>query len=558
MVAYKPGNRLPFGYRALGILAAALFAFVRLGWSSPNYELEQVGLTGPIYSYPYNNGGTYQSNEPVLLNSSGQMFGLSWRYNSAGTAEGVDAWYFNGTTTQQIGLIGTAYGYSNSGEINEGSGLSQTNSNGQAAGLSQRYNSTGTSEGLDSWFFNRYSPTGTAEGQDPWFFNGTSTQQLGLTGTAYSYGSNGGTFELSTILPIGNPGQILGYSNRYSSTGSSEGQDCWYFNGTSTQQIGLTGPAYSYTSGGGTYQVTYASQINNSGQIDGYSSRTGASVSEGEDSWFFDGTTTRQIGLIGTGYSYAYKGGTYQYSSPDEMNSAGEIVGSSNRYTSTGTFDGADSWYFNGATTQQIGLIGAGYDYGTGMPDEFSAVSLFNIDGQAAGFSNRYSATGTAEGQDAWFFDPATDETYPLQFSVDPADGYSYSSPELLTNTGVVLGVYELFNGTNDQGRRVFYWSEANGFSDLGSLVDGGLSAQGWQEFSNLDNSIGSAPDGSPLYIDGSGFVAGQTEGGVTFLLAQSVPEPATSALLLSITASLSLRRHRQIRSLSHRQSRRN
>jgi hypothetical protein len=82
-------------------------------------------------------------------------------------------------------------------------------------------------------------------------------------------------------------------------------------------------------------------------------------------------------------------------------------------------------------------------------------------------------------------------------------------------------------------------------FDDLGSLVDGGLSVQGWLELSNVVSASGFAPDGSPLFIDGTGLLTGQTGGQSAFLLSEPVPEPATCTLLFGGASIILARRRR-------------
>ena len=166
-------------------------------------------------------------------------------------------------------------------------------------------------------YSNRYSTTGISLGQDSWFYNGSSTQQIGLVGTNYSYAASGGTYQESYPQWLNTVGQVMGYSNRYSTAGNSLGQDSWFYNGSSTQQIGLLGTNYSYAALGGTYQFSYPEQLNTAGQVIGVSGRyDSAGNNLGYDSWFYNGSSTQQIGLTGTNYSYATIGGTYQYSYP--------------------------------------------------------------------------------------------------------------------------------------------------------------------------------------------------------------------------------------------------
>jgi len=114
----------------------------------------------------------------------------------------------------------------------------------------------------------------------------------------------------------------------------------------------------------------------------------------------------------------------------------------------------------------------------------------------------------------------------------------------VLTASGVVLGQYELFDGSIDEGLHAFYWSESLGFEDLGSLVNGGLSAAEWQNLLNADEAAGMAADGSPVYIAADGNLAGETDDGTAFLLTENVvPEPGAGALLVAGCMSFGVRR---------------
>src|SRR5690606_1683112 len=81
-------------------------------------------------------------------------------------------------------------------------------------------------------------------------------------------------------------------------------------------------------------------------------------------------------------------------------------------------------------------------------------------------------------GRSAWFFDPATDLTTELVFSVAD-DGRAGTAPTILTESGWVLGLYDLYAGDSLLAVSTFLWSIDNGFTDLGALVDGGLPAAG-------------------------------------------------------------------------------
>jgi hypothetical protein len=563
-------------------------------WFFNGTTTEQIGLTGSGYSY--NNGsGVFEYDDSIPMNAAGQVAGYSERFNSSGTELGEDAWLFNGTTTEQIGFTGSGYSYTNASGLFEASATSYLNNAGDVVGTSNRYSSSGTSLGTDSWLFNgltiqqigltgsgytytngsgvnetsvpyvgagelnnagqaigysnRYSSSGTNLGRDTWFFNGTSTQQIGLTGGSYSYTNGSGVFEDGFLLQMNNAGQVAGYSDRFSSSGSNLGEDSWFFNGTTTQQIGLTGSGYNFTLASGVFEGNQPGALNNAGQVAGFSERFSSSGSSlGEDSWFYNGTTTQQIGLTGGVYSYTTSSGVNQSSFPLLLNNTGQTSGYSSRFTSSGADLGQDSWFFNGTTTQQIGLTGTGYSYNNGSGVyQFSEPIQMNDAGQVVGESNRYSSGGTAQGQDGWLFDSAQDTTYSLHFSEDSANDESITDPLILTANGDVLGYYELYDGSVDEGERAFEWSESSGFVDLGSAVNGGLTAAGWQALEDALLAAGVNADGSPTYIVGPGQLVGGSGDGAAYLLT-AVPEPTSAALLLGGFAICATRRRQRAR----------
>jgi autotransporter-associated beta strand protein len=478
-------------------------------FNGSSYQL--LGLTGANYSN-VNSFGTFESSNAIQLNDSGQAIGDTQRVGSS--ASGQDAFFFDGTTNVPIGFSGGNYSYVSSGKTYQDSAPQQLNDSGDVIGYSYRFNSSGG-----------------ALGQDAWLYEGASTQQVGLSGINYSYATAGGTYEASSAQQLNDSGQAIGNSSRYNSSGGSLGQDGWLFNGASNQQIGLTGSNYSYAATGGTYQYTGAQVLNNSGQAIGYSYRFNSSGgSLGYDSWLFNGTTTQQVGLSGANYSYAASGGTYEASVAQQINQSGQVVGNSNRYNSAGGSLGVDAWFSSAGTTEQIGLTGANYSYAApGGTYQSSYNQHLNNSGQVIGFSQRYGLTGNSLGQDGWFFDSGTNSTTLLQFSVNSATNYSYTNPMILTDNGVVLGSYSLFSGSSALGNYAFYWSEAGGFHDLGALVNGGLNAQGWQYLADVYGSStpgasGTTPSGSPQFILGDGFVTGQTGGNSVYLLSASGP----------------------------------
>jgi hypothetical protein len=552
-------------------------------WAESNGVTHLAGLTGNNYSYSTANG-IYQysslSRFGVTIDPAGQFFGETSRYAATGNTLGADAWFYNGNSTQEIGLAGSGYSYSTTGGIYEQDEEYDMNNVGQAIGGSARYNASGNNLGDDAWFFSgttstaigltggvyeynytgsggglvqtsyagvindageaigtssRFSSTGANLGEDAWFFNGSTTQAIGLTGANYSYAIAGsGNFEEIVVGLLSANGDVAGVSMRYNSTGTANlGQDAWIFNGTTTQQVGLTGSQYHYTvttSGGGIYESSGVVGLNNAGQAVGFSDRYNSVGSMlGTDTWFFDGKTTQQIGLTGAGFSYTSTqpgSGIYEQSGPGALiNNAGQVAGGSTRFGSNGADLGGDTWFFNGTTTQSIGLTGPGYSYFTssGTVQSSRAMTINdNPNAQVLGLSSRYDSSGNSLGQSAWFYDSATGITTPLVFSIRD-DGYAYTYPIALTDTGIVLGYYDLFSGDSNT-IDAFYWSEQYGFYDLGTMVNGGLTAAGWAQLTDADFAGGMLPDGSPQFLAGYGLL--ENFAGTSVFLMNAVPEP--------------------------------
>ncbi len=182
---------------------------------------------------------------------------------------------------------------------------------------------------------------------------------------------------------------------------------------------------------------------------------------------------------------------------------------------------------------------------------------MMNAGGQTIGASARYDASGNSLGKDGWFYDPVTNSTALLRFSSNSATGFSLTDPVLITDTGFVLGDYELFNGSTDLGDEAFIWSEATGVAPLGMIVDP-LSQDQWAVLASVNGGLGPGAagvreDGSPQFIVGTGYLVGQSTSGQSeftpasqsvFLLT-SVPEPASIGLLATIALGLLSRRRK-------------
>jgi hypothetical protein len=219
------------------------------------------------------------------------------------------------------------------------------------------------------------------------------------------------------------------------------------------------------------------------------------------------------------------------------LNDAGQAAGLAYRYNGAAS-TGQSAWFHSGSNTQAISLTGAAYTRDDGY--QANTVKFLNIPGQAAGYAERFNGATCA--QNAWSYDPFTNQTYSMYAAVPVSMTYSDSYIMYLGNDGLALGYYSRFDaGGTNLGTGAFSFSVADGWNDLGSLVNGGLDTAGWQQLGEAYHANGAGQ------IIGNGFLAGMN-GGAVFLLTP-VPEPETWAMLLAglglVGAAVGLRRTR-------------
>jgi hypothetical protein len=445
----------------------------------------RIGLTGPEFT----RDDGYQSSIPIELNDARQVIGDSVRY-SGSTTFGQSSWFFNGTATVEIGLMDAEHIGADGLRSNA---VAKLNSSGHVLGVTRRYH--GGTEDL---------------GVSIWLYDGITTVNIGLTGIEHT-AADGRKRSTMFVGPgrWNEAGQAIGFAERYNGGSEDLGLSAWLYNGATTVEIGLFDA--EHTSSGGQYaaghQRNNADEINAAGQVRGNAYRfTGGNLS-GWSAWFYDGTTTHRIGLVGA--EYIGSDGS-EDSTSIALNEAGKVAGWSNRFNGS-AYHGRRAWLYDGVTTLAIGLVGIEHTRNDGFLD--NRPTFLNEAGQVGGYSLRYSG-GSELGQDAWFFDPALNQTFPLQLSAR-SDGYAFSAIDYLGDDGLALGRYTLFDSAdNDLGTRAFYFTPADGLYDLGSLIQGGMSLNGW---SFLADAI--REDGLGQII-GHGQQLSQSGGQMAYLLA--------------------------------------
>ena len=480
----------------------------------------QIGLiTG---AHMGSNG--YRSAFNIAQHENGQVVGYSERYLGVNTVNGLDAWVYSSTTgTVQIGLTGTGYMGSGGLQFTE---VSATNEAGYVAGLSYRYTGVDLQLGQNTWAYS------------------TLTGLTTITGLIDSLHTHPNGTQTSSNDLLNDAGQIAGTSVRFDVAGFN-GINSWAFDPITgiTLQTGFTSSRYTDSQGS---QFSANNLQNASGQVAGRSITYRSDNNEnGQDTWIYRPSTGTVVRTGLTGAAYTGSQG-YQSSANSLMNNAGQVAGISIRVTGVDTVNGQNTWVYHATTgTQfQTGLTSAAHTGSQGY--QFSGNSLQNAAGRLVGFSSRISGLDNTIGQDAWYYDPTTHVntqiTAGVAGSVRASDSYAFSTVSVLTESGYALGQYTFFAGNAGAGQdRAFLYRPDIGFQELGSIVSGGLTANGWANLSSVLSS------NDFQFLVGNGLALGQSPDSQSVYVINAVPEPGSALLLgvLGMAGAWRVRRHR-------------
>ncbi|MGD9791369.1 MAG: GC-type dockerin domain-anchored protein [Phycisphaerales bacterium] len=492
-------------------------------WVWNGTTLTQVGFIDGIHLGT--NG--YRSTTIVAMNSQGHAVGTSQLVTGEQTSLGQRAWVFNGTSIIPLGLDDEFH------TLPDGrheSGVLALGEDGVVLGSTARLNALGQIIGRDAWQWENgtYSSLGLA---DALHLSPSGLRSNQATHTAITSGPS--------------PTRIIaGTSARYA---ASVGQDAWVLSGGNTTQIGLNGPDYTGLNG---YVNSYPDRITEDGTVFGYTDRFISPFSHpvrdawvhkngvttrllriGEPFWYADTSTvmiSKSSGIatgstVYFGYQRAWAwyahslwrigpNGNYGAIVPAFMDSAGRVVGYSDRYSndSPPQLRGRDAWVWIPAINVQLGLTGPAYTSTNGT--RFSTPILQNEAGVVVGMSNRYTGIDTVSGVDVWYFVSRTRVTIPLIGNVAYPNPPSIVSLNVLTEDGYLLGSYEpSFNSPLPD--RAFIFHPDFGFADLNTLIDPGLTQSGWA------NLLVPTHAATIDHILGYGYVTGQTSGRSVFRL---------------------------------------
>ncbi len=289
-----------------------------------------IGTTGETYDQTGQDGSvpsliSHSTNVTGMAGTA--AVGSTARFATAsGSPNGLDAFlYTPANGMAQIGLVGGIY---TTTSLAESSTPSKTNTAGQIAGTSVIENATSTNSGSDTWLYTPSTTTpGTASGFGT--SSAGSYVRLGLlaTPTSTQVGNvkpSTGSHS-STVAFLEPNGTAAGTSTRYDANNASRGYAAYYFNGTSNVDISPVDAIHPVTSGATFASTNTITAMNNAGQVAATATRyssTGTSL--GQDAYVYDAAAGKDFFVDPTDESSTTG---YEFSSVGALSSTGEAVG---------------------------------------------------------------------------------------------------------------------------------------------------------------------------------------------------------------------------------------
>lgn len=582
--------------------------FGNTSWVYDGTDTKVVGLTDAEHT---RDSDGYRYGGASFLNNQGRVAGSAARYGTGlvtiydpQTGEqsqvpgdvtlGLSAWYYNGTSTQKIGLVSYEYerktdGYKSSSVV----GLSDT---GIAVGESAYYGSGSDYLGRTAWHYNgtnvspigmqdaehthallgyqdndafrinraghtigratRFEPAGNGNlGFTTWIQDGGTTKKIGLTDAEHTRATDGNRSssvirywvdsyvrknsigDKQDTYMLNEAGQVVGSSSRYAASGASTGNSTWFYDGTATRNISLTDAEHIRDTDG--RHASYPKIMTDSGKVGGNANRYGAGGTDlGESIWVFSGTSTHVASLTDaehTRVTDGYRDGDLYF-----LRDSGHAAGRSARYAeSDGYYMGQSVWLFDGTETVRIGLLDEKHTLGVDTAyyrtgHQGSVVTFMNEAGQAGGHSFFWDDNGRELGRTPWFFDGEV--TISLGGLSENSWGASRSEVEWISDDGVVIGTYNFYDENDDAIESAFIYTAEGGLRDLGLAVDETYDEWNWESSlgynSNQIEIIDITPDGK---VYGNGNLAGSVGGATSRMGFIMTPNIVPGTLPVSI-----------------------
>ncbi|HMN40660.1 MAG TPA: GC-type dockerin domain-anchored protein [Phycisphaerales bacterium] len=468
-----------------------------------------LGLTGTPFG---------KSHSVVAINPAGAAIGTSARTAPGNVAAGSDAWYYDGTNVSPIGPAGTLY--------DQTPGSPTTRRNSYATAI----NNQGDAIGSTSRWAN-----GVSIGNDTWRYHAGVTELLpGPTGGGYEFTTANGVWRSPAAVAINDAGDILGYSGRYTSTGGGLGIDSWVWHDGATTLVARTGPGFEGTIATGVRRSTWTTHMNNAGQVVGTSAHYDATGTYlGLSAFLWTNGAFQTVSPTDAVHPLSPSVSGIPSNFVKGLSPQGYVVGEFPRLDASLASIGTDTWYFDGTATRILGLTGDEFQTPVGAPDtqarkEHRFVAM-NAAGQVVG---RSIVQGVSPSRNAgWLFDPASGAITRIN-GLPGVTGAQSITPLALTPDGAVLGTYTYPNalGTGTI-TTPFIWSIAAGMKTLESRVIGALPPQGWQALiTPIGGGGGEASHSWPVLIAGNGSHINNY--GQTAFVLVAVPTPGSFPLL--------------------------
>jgi hypothetical protein len=469
----------------------------RTTWLYRDGQTIAIGPTGGVFSRDAENPYGHNS-LPVGISDAGEVAGRGFRYGENSDL-GESAWVWDGSATRQIGYYEGQYVAADGTVQNVMKAMSP---NGVAAGQARRFDGAGTgtnpssetvwrwengvtqkigylnnahttttgyqksrysaigSTGVIGGSSNSYAPDDTYVGHNAWLWDG-GLVPVGLYADEHI---GTGNFRISEVTHVNGAGQAAGYSFRYE-WNNVRGESAWVYNGTDSVRVGLTDALHTRPADG--WRSARPTHLNESGQAAGRSDPYDVAGNDlGASSWFFDGTTTVQIGLIGGQYT-ADVGVGYRASHVRRLLDNGVAIGDSRHYWPGSTDFDLHSWAYDGAATHLLGYTDAEHTDADGH--HTTILTMVNDSGQAIGSSLRYDTeTGDARGATGWFWNGTT--LINIDAGFPSVDGTKTVNPVFLTDDGRVLGWFHEYDPAGGPAPRLyvpFIYTEAGGIQEI-------------------------------------------------------------------------------------------
>jgi hypothetical protein len=214
----------------------------------------------------------------------------------------------------------------------------------------------------------------TRLGHSAWLYDGNETRQIGLIDTDHHTSLDG--IQENHTQALNEAGQVIGSSYRYYGN-TRLGHSAWLYDGNQTSEIGLAGGVYTQTDG---YQFSYASALNESGQVIGYSNRYNGTTQVGQSAWFYDFDSLTTYDLTFSTRSTD----NYAYSFASFLAEDGTVLGSYNLYDGENLIGNHAFWWnMTDGFYDLGGLVDGGLD-STDWANLYSSYSMNGL-GQIVG-----------------------------------------------------------------------------------------------------------------------------------------------------------------------------